>query len=47
MIGISSEYDDHVEMYEENQQYHKKYDLILNKTPNNRIQLINNTIKEN
>ena len=47
MIGISSEYDDHVEMYEENQQYHKKYDIILNKMPNNRIQLINNKIKEN
>lgn len=29
MIGVTSEYEDHVWCYEENQEYHKQYDLKL------------------
>ena len=29
MLGITSEYEDHVECYEENQEYHRQYDIKL------------------
>lgn len=29
MIGATSEYEDHVRYYEQNQEYHKQYDLKL------------------
>ena len=29
MIGATSEYEDHVWYYEQNQEYHKQYDLKL------------------
>lgn len=29
MIGATSEYDDHVWCYEQNQEYHRQYDLKL------------------
>lgn len=29
MIGVTSEYEDHVWCYEQNQEYHRQYDLKL------------------
>lgn len=29
MVGVTSEYDDHVWCYEQNQEYHRQYDLKL------------------